>query len=89
MIKNKKLIAIIPVRKKSKSIKNKNLIKIGKYSLLERTILIAKKSKFIDEVFVSTDCKKMYKISKKYNVNLKKFKEQKTCLFNSSNYSSH
>ena len=35
MIKNKKLIAIIPVRKKSKSIKNKNLIKIGKYSLLK------------------------------------------------------
>ena len=77
MIKNKKLIAIIPVRKKSKGIKNKNLIKIGKYSLLERTILIAKKSKFVDEVFVSTDCKKMYKISKKYNANLKSLRSKK------------
>ena len=53
------------------------MIKIGKYSLLERTILIAKKSKFIDEVFVSTDCKKMYKISKKYNVNLKNLRSKK------------
>ena len=70
MIKGKKLIAIIPVRKNSKGIKNKNLIKIGGLSLLERTILIAKKSHFIDEVFVSTDCKKMFSISKKLKVDL-------------------
>ena len=63
MIKGKKLIAIIPARKNSKGIKNKNLFKIGKHSLLERAILIAKKSKFIDEVLVSTDCKKMFNIS--------------------------
>jgi len=77
MIKNKKVIAIIPVRKNSKSIKNKNLIKIGKYSLLERTILISKKSKYIDEVFVSTNCKKMFKIAKKYKVNLMNLRKKK------------
>ena len=77
MIKGKKLIAIIPVRKNSKGIKNKNLIKIGKYSLLERTILIAKKSKFIDQVLVSTDCKKMFSIAKKHEVNLKKLRPKK------------
>ncbi len=74
MIKNKKVIAIIPVRKNSKGIKNKNLFKIGKYSLLERTILIGKKCKLIDKVYVSTDCKKMFQISKNYDVNLKKLR---------------
>ena len=77
MIKDKKIIAIIPVRKNSQDIKNKNLIKIGKYSLLERTILIAQKSKFIDDVIVSTDCKKMFKISKKYKVNLKNIRPKR------------
>lgn len=77
MIKGKKLIAIIPARKNSKGIKNKNLIKIGKHSLLERAILIAKKSKFIDEVLVSTDCKKMFNISKKHKVNLKELRPKK------------
>ena len=77
MIKDKKIIAVIPVRKNSQDIKNKNLIKIGKYSLLERTILIAKKSKFIDDVIVSTDCKKMFQISKKYKVNQKNLRPKK------------
>ena len=77
MIKGKKLIAIIPARKNSKGIKNKNLFKIGKHSLLERAILIAKKSKFIDEVLVSTDCKKMFNISKKHKVNLKELRPKK------------
>jgi CMP-N,N'-diacetyllegionaminic acid synthase len=76
MIKGKKIIAIIPVRKNSQGIRNKNLIKIGKYSLLERTILIAKKSKFIDDVVVSTDCKKMFKISKKYKANLNQLRSK-------------
>ncbi len=77
MLKSKKLIAIIPVRKNSKGINNKNLFKVGKYSLLERTILIAKNSKFIDKVYVSTDCKKMFAISKKYGANLKKLRSKK------------
>lgn len=71
MIKKKKLIAIIPVRKGSEGIKNKNLIKIGKKTLLERTIIIAKKNKYIDNIIVTTDCPKMLKIAKKYNVEAK------------------
>jgi CMP-N-acetylneuraminic acid synthetase len=67
MIKNKKLIAIIPVRKNSKGIKNKNLIKINNKTLLERTIIIAKKNKFIDDVIVTTDCIKMHKIAQRYH----------------------
>jgi CMP-N-acetylneuraminic acid synthetase len=68
MIKNKKLIAIIPVRKNSKGIKNKNLIKVNSKTLLERTIIIAKKNKFIDDVIVTTDCIKMHKIAQRYDV---------------------
>jgi CMP-N-acetylneuraminic acid synthetase len=71
MIRKNKLIAIIPVRKKSQGIKNKNLIKIRGKTLLERTIITAKKNKFIDEVIVTTDCKRMHNIAKKHNVSTK------------------
>lgn len=70
MIKNKMLISIIPVRKNSKGIKNKNLLKINNLSLLERTILISKNSKFIDKTFVTTDCMQMQKTAQKHNVSL-------------------
>ena len=39
----KKVIAIIPVRKNSLGIKNKNLIVLNNKSLLERTIILSKK----------------------------------------------
>ena len=71
MIRKKKLVAIIPVRKNSVGIKNKNLIKLNKKTLLERTILLSKKNKFIDQTIVSTNCSIMHNIAKKYNCNLK------------------
>ena len=74
MIRKKKVIAIIPVRKNSLGIKNKNLIVLNNKSLLERTIILSKKNKFIDQTIVSTNCSKMYKISKKYNCNSKKLR---------------
>ena len=71
MIREKKLVSIIPVRKNSTGIKNKNLIIINNKSLLERTIIISKKCNFIDQTIVSTDCKKMYEISLNYKCNSK------------------
>ena len=71
MIRKKKLVAIIPVRKKTKGIKNKNLIIIKGKSLLERTIILSKKNYFIDETIVSTNCKKMFAIAKKHECNTK------------------
>tara|TARA_B100001093_G_scaffold312013_1_gene297767 strand:- start:3014 stop:3757 length:744 start_codon:yes stop_codon:yes gene_type:complete len=47
--------AIIPSRSNSKSIKNKNLQKIGSKSLLRLTIETAKKTKKINRIFVSTE----------------------------------
>ena len=65
MYKNKKIVAIIPARKNSKEIKKKNIIKLNGLPLISYTIDYAKKSKFIDKVFVSTDGKEIELISKK------------------------
>jgi len=70
MIRKEKLTAIIPVRKGSKGIHNKNLYQLGKYSLLERTIIQAKSCKYIDNIIVSTDDEAMYAIAKKHNVSM-------------------
>ena len=65
MFKKKKIVAIIPARKGSKGIKNKNLIKIIGIPLIKFSIDYAKKSNLIDKIFVSTDGDKISKISKK------------------------
>ena len=76
MIRNKKVISIIPVRKGSTGIKNKNLIRINGKSLLERTIILSKKNFLIDKTIVSTNCKKMWKIARKYNCSSKDLRPQ-------------
>ena len=48
MFKNKNVIAIIPARSGSKSIKNKNIRKFKGKPLIFHTIEYAKKSKIID-----------------------------------------
>ena len=64
-----KFIALIPARKGSKSIKNKNLYKISGKPLIYYTISAAKKSKIFDQIFVSSDSKEILDYSKKQNVN--------------------
>ena len=59
------LIAFIPARKGSKSIKNKNLKLINKKSLVELTIDQAIKSKIFKRVILSSDSKKILEIGKK------------------------
>ena len=63
MSKKDKVIALIPARKGSKGIKNKNLLKINKKTLIELTIDNAKKSKYIDQIYLSSDSNKILKIS--------------------------
>ena len=46
-----KIWALVPARSGSKSIKNKNLQKIGNYSLVARAVRVAKNCKYIDRVF--------------------------------------
>lgn len=57
MYKNKKIIAFIPARKGSKRVKNKNGIEINGKPLFQYSIDIAKKSKYIDKIYFSTDSK--------------------------------
>lgn len=70
MYKNQKIFAIIPCRSGSKGLKNKNIRKIFNKHLVYYTIFFAKKCKFIDEIFLSTDSIQYSKISKKYNLNV-------------------
>ena len=60
------MLAIIPAKKKSKRLPNKNIKLLGGKPLIAHTIEAAIKSKQITRVVVSTDCPKIAKISKKY-----------------------
>lgn len=55
----KKVLGIIPARGGSKGIPNKNLIKIGDYSLLERALFTAMGSNVLSKIIVSSDSKKI------------------------------
>ena len=59
-------IAIIPARANSKRIKNKNIINFFNKPIIYWPIQMAKKSKIFKRIFVSTDSKKISKISQKY-----------------------
>ena len=58
-------IVIIPARKNSKRIKNKNIKKFYGKPIIEWTINILLKSKIFDRIIVSTDSKKIAKIALK------------------------
>ena len=63
-----KILAVIPARKNSKRIKNKNKILFKKKKLIEHTFLVAKKSKLFSHILLTTDDKELIKLSKKYNI---------------------
>ena len=58
MYKNKKIIAIITARSGSKRFKDKNIAEFNGIPMILHSIFHAKKSKYIDEIFISTDSKK-------------------------------
>ena len=60
-----KPICIIPARKGSKRIKNKNIKLFAGKPLISYVIKIAKKSKLFSKIIVSTDSKKIANIAKK------------------------
>ena len=83
-MKNMNIYALIPSKLNSKSIYQKNLKVINKKSLIDITIDEAKKSKFIDHIYVSSESEKINRICKKKKV--KFFKRNKK--FSSVNASS-
>ena len=64
------ICALLIGRSGSKGYKNKNIKKILGKSLCEYSLIAAKKSSFVKKIYVSTDCSKIKKISKKYNCNI-------------------
>ena len=60
-----KIIALIPARKNSIRIKNKNMKLFKKKPLIQRTIEIAKKIKDIQGVYISTDDEKIINLGLK------------------------
>lgn len=63
-----KILAIIPARKGSKGLKNKNIKNFCGKPLICWTILSALNCKLIDKIIVSTDSVEIKKISEKYNI---------------------
>ena len=63
-------IAIITARQNSKRIKNKNIKLFNNHPLISYAIKASKKSKIFDRVIVSTDSKKIAKISIKYGAEI-------------------
>ena len=57
------LYCLIPARKNSKRIKKKNIQKINGKPIITWSIINAKKSKLFKKIFVSTDCKRIARIS--------------------------
>ncbi len=66
MINGKKVLAIIPARKSSEELKNKNIRKFNKKPLIFWTLKAAQKSQLIDKVVVSSNSKKILNYSKKF-----------------------
>jgi len=62
MINNKKIVALIPLRGGSKSIPSKNIRKLAGKPLAYWALSAAANSKYIDEVWVSTDSPKIKKV---------------------------
>tara|TARA_S200000501_G_scaffold378102_1_gene439125 strand:+ start:2260 stop:2955 length:696 start_codon:yes stop_codon:yes gene_type:complete len=77
-----KILGLILARSGSKRLPNKNIIEIKGKPLIYYSIQAAKRSKFISEIYVSSDSLEILDISKKYNSKVflrdKKFAEDKT-----------
>lgn len=68
MYKNKSFLAILPARAGSKRLPNKNIMKIKGKPLMQWSIDSAIKSRYIDQVCVSSDCPDILKLAKENDV---------------------
>jgi len=63
---NKSIIALIPARSGSKGVKNKNIRHLHGFELIAYSIAIAKLSKYISRVIVSTDSEEIAEVARSY-----------------------
>lgn len=69
MINNKSVLAIIPARENSKRVKNKNISIVNGKPLIYWTYKEAKKSKYLDEIILTTDSLNIKKIAENFGLN--------------------
>ena len=62
------IVALMIGRSGSKGLRGKNTLKVLGKPLCEYPLLAAKRSKYVDKIFVSTDCPIISKVAKKYKV---------------------
>ena len=65
MLGSNKIVALVTARSKSKGLKNKNMLRINGLSLIQHVVLAAKKSKFVDDVYISSDSVRYIKEAQK------------------------
>ena len=80
------IVAVIPARSGSKSIKDKNITPYRGKPLIYHSIKTALKSKYIDRVIVSTDSNKYKKISMKFGAEVPFLRPKKYSSDNSVDY---
>ncbi len=68
MYKNKKILAIIPARGGSKGLPGKNIKELCGKPLIAWSIEQAKASKYIDEIFVSTDSREITDVAEQFGI---------------------
>ena len=66
MLNNDNILVLIPARGGSKGVVNKNLIKIGDYSLVERALFTAMGAEHIDRIIVTSDSDEIINLVNKY-----------------------
>lgn len=60
-------VILIPARKGSNRIKNKNITKLGRLPLISYTFQLAQQLDFADKVFLSTNCEITMNLARKYS----------------------
>ncbi|TQP19753.1 acylneuraminate cytidylyltransferase family protein [Vibrio cholerae] len=70
MINGKRVIAIIPARGGSKRLPRKNVLSLAGKPLIGWSIEAAQQSKYIDEIFVSTDDQEISDVAFQFGVNV-------------------
>lgn len=78
-----KILAIIPARGGSKGLPGKNIIDLGGEPLINWTIKAAKESKYISEIFVSTDDLKIKDVVEKFGIKISRLRSKKLSQDNS------
>lgn len=70
MYKNKKILAIIPARGGSKGLPNKNIKRLLGKPLIGWTIEQAKNSRYVTDIYISTDSQAIATVSESFGVNV-------------------